>query len=95
MEVGEDAHGRQAHELVERPRRRALNQTARLELPRLKVNARRAVRVEHGPLARARLAGRQTPLAARVGADDDLAALELLRPPRLALLPEGVFDQSV
>ena len=95
MEVRVDLHRRQLQELVERPLRRSFDKTADLELPRLEVNARRAVRVEHGPLARARLTGRDAIRSARVGADDHVLPLELLRPPRLALLPERVFEKRI
>src|SRR5829696_8356727 len=95
MEVGVDFGRGQLQELVERPVQGALDQPAGLEPPRLRLDLRRAVRVEHGPLTRARLARRDALLAPGVGADDDVAALELLSPPRLALLPEGVFEKRV
>src|SRR5437588_2058313 len=95
VEVRVNFDGGQLQELVERTLQGPLDQAAGLELPRLKVNARRAVRVEHRPLARARLAGRDAARAPCVRADGRVPALELFRAPRLALLPEGVFEKVV
>jgi hypothetical protein len=96
VEVREDLDGRELHELVQRPLRRSLDEAGGLELPRLKVYVGRAVRVEHGPLARARLAGRQALVAPRVGAHDHVPArLERVGARRVALLVERVFDETV
>src|SRR5215213_4070082 len=95
VEVCVDLRRGQLQELVERPLEGAFDEPADLELPGLRVNARRAVRVEHGPLSRARLTGRHAVLAPRVGADDYVPALELIRAARLALLSEGVFEKRV
>jgi hypothetical protein len=95
VEVCIDLHGGQLQKLVERKFQRLLDESADLELPRLRLDARRAVSVEHGPLARARLPRRDAVRAPRVGADDHLAALELFRTARRALLPERVFEKVV
>src|SRR5688572_31163777 len=65
MKVGVNAHGRELHELVKRPLQLMVHQAFNFERPRCEIDLRRSVRVEHGPLFRARLTGRDAFVAPR------------------------------
>jgi hypothetical protein len=93
MKIGVDLNRRQLHELIERPALRVFHQTVHLKLPRRQINVGRTVRVEHWPLARARLSGRQTVLAPRVRADDTIGRINLFGLARLILLIERIVEQ--
>ena len=92
MKVRIDLDGWKLHELVERPTLRIFDQTINIELPCRQINVGCTVCVEHRPLARARLSGRDAYGAPRVRADNHAGFVNLFGPARIILLIEWVVE---
>src|SRR6266516_733863 len=95
MKVRINFHCRQLHEFIQRPLLWMLDQAVHFKFPGVQIDFRRAVRVEHRPLLRARLTGRNAIRQPRVGADDYFRLIDLFRLSWIAGLIFGVVEEAV